>query len=275
LISKAHANPLIKNSFGEAAYDVSAAAGESYICDMLFTAGKAWWDMQHSSSENTAYQLLDFHVTVMVALHENERSSSLLGLSRPQFSAASLSKHDTRGHWSLYPSGKPSTKEQVQLPFSNKPPGTSDWFWLTDWQIDYSDPRIDPTSGWQYARSFEDADEAWTPVTPTTGYGWVRRRRWVRVMKRRMDLLKGHHVGGQPVDEMEDYLNDAEEIVLNSKLELDESNVSIQQLTVELRALEEAVQLLRAGVKSKFVTISAYCDFIHIFGFMNRGWKSV
>lgn len=44
LIDEAHANPLIKNSFGEAAYDVSAAAGESYICEMLQKAEKEWWN---------------------------------------------------------------------------------------------------------------------------------------------------------------------------------------------------------------------------------------
>ena len=51
LLLESHANPLIKNNFGEAAYDVSAAAGESYICDMLHKAGKVWWQMQHTSSE--------------------------------------------------------------------------------------------------------------------------------------------------------------------------------------------------------------------------------
>lgn len=190
--------------------------------------------------------MLDFHVTVMVVIHENERSSSLLGLSRPHFSTGSLTKGDVRGPWSLSPSGKPSTKEEVMLPLKSNQ--HSDWFWLTDWQIDYSDPRIDPTSGWQYARSFEDPDHVWTPVTPTSGYGWVRRRIWTRVMKRRMDLLKGNHIGSQ--QEPQDYLCQAEDIVQNSKSECDPAFISIQQLTVELRALEESVQLLRAGVKN-------------------------
>ncbi|CAO3641699.1 unnamed protein product [Mucor hiemalis] len=250
LLTESHANPLIKNNFGEAAYDVSAAAGESYICEMLHKAGKLWWQMQHTTTEDSSYNLLDFHVTVMVVIHENQRSSSLLGLSKPQFSTASLTKGDVRGPWSLSPSGQQSTKEQVTLPIE-KAKTVSDWFWLTDWQIDYSDPRIDPTSGWQYARSsFDEKDEAWTPVTPTSGYGWVRRRIWVRVMKRRMDLLKGSHVGGSQVEE-DDYLCQAEDTVQNSKLEENPAAASdIQQFTLELRALEEAVQLLRAGVKN-------------------------
>jgi hypothetical protein len=28
---------------------VSAAAGESYICEMLHKAGKLWWQMQHTT----------------------------------------------------------------------------------------------------------------------------------------------------------------------------------------------------------------------------------
>jgi hypothetical protein len=221
------------------------------LCIYLYT--KLEYLGTASVSSPSHYNLLDFHVTVMVVIHENERSSSLLGLSKPQFSAASLTKHDIRGSWSLSPSGRPSTKEQVQLPI-NTSTNTSDWFWLTDWQIDYSDPRIDPTSGWQYARSFDDADDLWTPVTPTSGYGWVRRRIWVRVMKRRMDLAKGSHIGSQSISEEEDYLCEAEDIVQNSKLDPAVAAVeepSIQQLTLELRALEEAAQLLRAGVKSK------------------------
>jgi hypothetical protein len=190
----------------------------------------------------------------MVMIHENERSSSLLGLSKLQFSAAFLAKHDVRGPWSFSPSGQSSTKEEVMLPSSSSSSNSSDWFWLTDWQIDCSDPRIDPTSGWQYARSFEDPDENWTPVTPTSGYGWVRRRIWTRVMKRRMDLLKGSHVGGLFMEEQQDYLYQAQDIVQNSKLEdveeeEEEESSHIKQLTIELRALEEAVQLLRAGVK--------------------------
>lgn len=53
LLTESHANPLIKNNFGEAAYDVSAAAGESYICEMLHKAGKLWWQMQHTTTEGT------------------------------------------------------------------------------------------------------------------------------------------------------------------------------------------------------------------------------
>ncbi|KAI9483523.1 MAG: ankyrin repeat-containing domain protein [Benjaminiella poitrasii] len=208
LLDEGHASPLIKNKFGETAYDVSAAAGESYICEMLEKSGRKWWHLQHTegvlnpknkraSMFGATYNILEYHVTVIVILHENQRcSSSLLsGLSRPQFSDTYLTKEETstRGSWSLHPSGTPSSKELVMLPPSSMDTYQhrrisisasinqqllSDWFWLTDWQIDYSDPRVDPTSGWQYSKSFEEDDSNWTPVAPTNGYNWVRRRRW-------------------------------------------------------------------------------------------------
>ncbi|KAG0174666.1 hypothetical protein DFQ28_005264 [Apophysomyces sp. BC1034] len=260
LLEEAHANPLIKNSFREAAYDVSAAACKSYICEMLEKAGRKWWDMRHlegsepsSASHGSTYDLLQFHVTVMIVLHENQRSTSILGLSRPHFSSSALTKHDTRGPWSLHPSGVRSSKDQVDLPADASGRGGSNWFWLTDWQIDYSDPRIDPTSGWQYARSFDEADDSWTPVAPTGGYGWVRRRRWVRVIKRRMDLAKGNHRGVEGEDSdaesQSDYVYQAEEIVQNVKQEDGNTKPTIQNLTRELRAYEEATQVLLAGIK--------------------------
>jgi hypothetical protein len=52
LLDEAHANPLIKNNFGEAAYDVSAAAQESYICEMLEKSGRKWWHLQHTEGKN-------------------------------------------------------------------------------------------------------------------------------------------------------------------------------------------------------------------------------
>lgn len=46
LLDEAHANPLLKNHIGEAAYDASAASREAYICEILEKAGKKWWHTQ-------------------------------------------------------------------------------------------------------------------------------------------------------------------------------------------------------------------------------------
>ncbi|KAI8642027.1 FYVE zinc finger-domain-containing protein [Parasitella parasitica] len=282
LLDEAHANPLIKNNFGEAAYDVSAAAGESYICEMLEKAGRRWWHHQHTegvlnpgnkraSKFGATYDLLEFHVTVIVILHENQRATSLLGLSRPQFSENYLMKTDARGPWSLHPSGTPSSKEMVNLPATStnnhRISNLSNWFWLTDWQLDYSNPRVDPTSGWQYSKSFNDDDDAWTPVAPTSGYSWVRRRRWVRVMKRRMDLTKGSHrgdslaianieeededEGSQDQQGQEDYLLQVEAII-NQTIKLGDATDNgdtVQTKKHNLEKYKQAIDLLNTSIQ--------------------------
>ncbi|KAJ1925958.1 hypothetical protein IWQ60_004219 [Tieghemiomyces parasiticus] len=112
---------------------------------------------------------------------------------------------------------------------------TSDWFWLTDWSLDTTHPQVNPDDGWQYARAFYLPDAYWIPepkavllnalpptdlvdssvarqafpwtlpegtiLPPVTNNSWVRRRRWVRVMKRKVDLAQmlatphTHHEG--------------------------------------------------------------------------------
>ena len=79
-------------------------------------------------------------------------------------------------------------------------------------------PGVDAEEGWQYAHSFEDSEESWTSEQPPqlqrllagsgamaaglggsgsssgsrsrsgTPQSWVRRRRWVRVLRRRLDI---------------------------------------------------------------------------------------
>lgn len=89
----------------------------------------------------------------------------------------------------------------------------------SDWTLDVTHPRVDAEEGWQYAGSFKDADDRWVAEKPpqlqrilngsgvvAAGFGasssgslsssnpnrahpsWVRRRRWVRVMRRRLDI---------------------------------------------------------------------------------------
>lgn len=91
----------------------------------------------------------------------------------------------------------------------------------SDWTLDVTHPGVDAEEGWQYAHTFEAPDDAWTAEQPPqlqrllTGSGamtaglsgsgsrgtngssgsrsgapqsWVRRRRWVRVMRRRLDI---------------------------------------------------------------------------------------
>ncbi|TFY57140.1 hypothetical protein EVJ58_g7208 [Rhodofomes roseus] len=114
----------------------------------------------------------------------------------------------------------------VPRPGSSREGTERSHFWLSDWTLDVTHPGVDADDGWQYAHSFDDPDEAWTAELPpqlerlldgngavSAGFGgsrsrsgsaassssrspsnssgsqnWVRRRRWVRVMRRRLDI---------------------------------------------------------------------------------------
>ena len=93
------------------------------------------------------------------------------------------------------------------------------FFTSSDWTLDVTLPEVDAETGWQYAQGFDDPDDQWTPEPPprlerllagspavaalgasgsssssrsrsglAPGHSWVRRRRWVRVMRRRLDI---------------------------------------------------------------------------------------
>ena len=79
------------------------------------------------------------------------------------------------------------------------------WMWISDWTIDLTSPLGSPLDGWSYAPSFDTPAHEWTATLPlvsasasasesgsgsggTASQKWVRRRKWVRVMRRRLDL---------------------------------------------------------------------------------------
>lgn len=82
------------------------------------------------------------------------------------------------------------------------PTGEPAYFWLSDWFVDLTDPSSSHEDGWSYATSFDALPNDWSSEPPPElkrileggggitlgGQKWVRRRRWVRVMKRRLDL---------------------------------------------------------------------------------------
>lgn len=98
-------------------------------------------------------------------------------------------------------------------------------------------PDVDAETGWQYAQSFDDPDDQWKAEPParlerllaggsavaslsasgsggslrsrpgtTSAHSWVRRRRWVRVMRRRLDIPPLPFLG--PDGEYHHWLND-------------------------------------------------------------------
>ncbi|GAA5821257.1 hypothetical protein JCM3770_007386 [Rhodotorula araucariae] len=85
--------------------------------------------------------------------------------------------------------------------------GEPAWIWLSDWVVDVTSPSSSAQDGWSYAPSFSAPADEWSPSPPadvlraldggaaglaalagSAGRKYVRRRRWVRLMRRRLDL---------------------------------------------------------------------------------------
>ncbi|CAG8499238.1 3671_t:CDS:2 [Paraglomus occultum] len=266
------ADPLLKNSIGEAAYDVAAVSQEIYICELLEKAERDCWkakkalsgqysfsDFTSSPSTDQPYDVYAFHSNVPIVIHENERASSSFPMLRSgaaKYSASYLLKSDVRGPWSL-PNGKPTTKSAIGLPSDSRSSSASvisssslsktlnEWFWLTDWQIDMSYPRVD-ADGWQYARSFDDSDSLWLPAPPAGANNWVRRRRWVRITKRQFK------VDGTAASELmrksqsltlegDNYVERAEALLNKHR------NISLSD---QIARHKDAIEILKEGIKT-------------------------
>lgn len=265
------ANPLLRNKFGETAYDAAAASAYPYVCELLEDAEKDWWTGRHRSTNgaiidvgeitgNAEYEPLKFHVTIPIMLYENQRAvSSFIGLTKPDFSASSLLKHELP--WTSYPGNEPTHKQFVQLPPLSYNPGglnQSAWFWLSDWHVDQSHPLVDAITGWQYSKSFDTPDEQWLRQQPASGTHWVRRRRWFRVMKKRVDVEGAM----QPETVENDYLMTAESIFGTTNNENDAEDFSREW---RIHIYNQAIRTLIDGVKGK---TSGSLEFQHIFLFV-------
>lgn len=245
LLAKQNANPLIRNKWGETAYDAASAVFEVWICEVLQQAEAERW-----RGTMTPYNPLLVHTTLPIILYEYQRLDLRLKTvatsgGRPKFSASGLGKRGRRAPYELKlprPDDDtgvrlvPATRSGVQLPLRDAPwdiphpvnvdrpaPDITErsHFWLSDWTLDVTHPGVDAEEGWQYAQSFDDPDERWTgerspqleriltgsgvvaagfggsssrnaslssPIPGRTTPTWVRRRRWVRIMRRRLDI---------------------------------------------------------------------------------------
>ncbi|KAG5637455.1 hypothetical protein H0H81_004472 [Sphagnurus paluster] len=242
LLSKQSANPLVRNNWGETAYDAAAAVFEVWICEVLQQAESERW-----RGTTIPYNPLAVHTTVPLILYENQRLDTRLKTlavsgGRPKFSASGLGKHGRRPPFELrlptmdVENGVREVgawRSDIQLPLRVTPwalphpephdrthdGGERSHFWLSDWTLDVTHPGVDAVEGWQYSHSFNDPDDQWTADTPgqlervltgssviVTSLGdsprrmnssgssnrssqtWVRRRRWVRIMRRRLDI---------------------------------------------------------------------------------------
>ncbi|KAJ7228783.1 FYVE-domain-containing protein, partial [Mycena pura] len=254
LLTKQSTNPLVRNNWGETAYDAAAAVFEVWICQVLQKAEAERW-----RGTIVPYNPLSVHTTVPLVLYENQRLDSRLKTlavsgGRPKFSASGLGRQGRPAPFQLkLPRVDEETgvreiaawRSDVQLPTRVDPwnlpkPGPCDrhaadtversHFWLrlthspslrSDWTLDVTPPGVDAEEGWQYAHHFSDPDDQWMAEKPpqleralagtgivSSGLGssssrrgspssssnsrssltWVRRRRWVRVLRRRLDI---------------------------------------------------------------------------------------
>ncbi|KAJ3034215.1 hypothetical protein HDV00_005262 [Rhizophlyctis rosea] len=251
------ANPLLRNTYGDTAYDLAAQSEEAYICELLEEAEKHWIERQSRdrsrdpSRRSRSLQTQVQHNTVVEIIHENQRS----GFLSNKYSGANLTRNDTRGPWSA-PSGTPMSRDEVVLPTVRAAQSNQmvrGWFWLTDWKVDTKHPRVENAEGWQYARAFDEPDAQWVPAPSGSVLmgGWVRRRRWIRVRKRRLDVEveggDGDGAGNElsPEREESDYVVEAKTLVESFPKAAIEAGVD--GVKGELRRYEDAIQLLLQG----------------------------
>ncbi|KAF9364313.1 hypothetical protein BGX34_001899 [Mortierella sp. NVP85] len=123
------------------------------------------------------------------------------------------------------------------------------WFWLTEWVIDKTDPNVD-SEGWQYGKSLVESNQQWTAIPPTSGGNWVRRRKWIRVMKKRLDLITSpgdtaeNIEDGQPSFGQEMAGNYTKRANLALRL-----NDGFTDKVQELQRYSQAIQILLYGIK--------------------------
>lgn len=192
--------------------------------------------------------------------------------------------------------------------------------------MDVTQPNADAEDGWQYANSFESLDEEWTADQPPqlqrlmTGAGavavglsgqssrasssrspavaaqsWVRRRRWVRVMRRRLDIpplpfldpdgkmyhftADGHFIpfmepspneeeeGGQELSAMPSTgLPSAQDYVARARYHAGSSTESPTDSTSAVEARRAIAKLVRATTELRQGILSAWSDFPEIPG---------
>ena len=109
LLTKQSANPLVRNNWGETAYDASAAVFEVWICEVrqlllsasatsdFFSQVLSRFEAEQWRHSSTTYDTLAVHTTVPLILYENQRLDTRLKTlavsgGRPKFSPSGLGK---------------------------------------------------------------------------------------------------------------------------------------------------------------------------------------
>ena len=143
LLNKQAANPLVRNNWGETAYDAAAAVFEIWICEVLQKAEVDRW-----RESSTVYDPLAVHMAVPLIVYEHQRLDTRLKTlavtgGRPRFSHSGLGRHGRRFPFELrLPKADPAVgkkevpawRSDVQLPLRENPwtlpiPGNQDGSW--------------------------------------------------------------------------------------------------------------------------------------------------
>ncbi len=151
LLNKQSANPLVRNNWGETAYDVAAAVFEVWICevyDLLYSLTrihelirsffvqvlqKAEAEKWHGTT--VPYNPLAVHTTVPLILYEHQRLDMRLKTlavsgGKPKFSASGLGRRGRRAPFELRlptpdenagQKALPAWRSDVQLPLREDP----------------------------------------------------------------------------------------------------------------------------------------------------------
>lgn len=147
LLSKQSADPLVRNNWGETAYDAAAAVFEVWVCEVRYRTLREMHELTIPSSKvlqkaeaekwlnsSVKYNPLAVHTAVPLIIHEHQRLDSrfkTLAVSggRPKFSASGLGRKGRRSPFELRmppnDSGNaidvPAWRTDVQLPFIESP----------------------------------------------------------------------------------------------------------------------------------------------------------
>lgn len=222
---KAGADPLLLNTYGDSAYDLSAQSELLQSCQLL----------ESHESKHLPPNQRPKRSAQLALLHENQRSTVL---SPRSFSASNLARSDIRGPFST-PTCKPLHPDSYHLPLETDPKTGEkkrEWYWLSEWHPDPDHYNTDE-EGWEYARDFEDSE--WAPGMPAnvTLGTWVRRRRWIRAMKRRKEEVGGASAaGGNEREDKVDYLEKAKGL--------------LGEGAARPETVERALQILLAGISA-------------------------
>ncbi|KZS92959.1 hypothetical protein SISNIDRAFT_485905 [Sistotremastrum niveocremeum HHB9708] len=173
--------------------DSSAGYGGEPTGDLIAQPQQSSLDFHEITVNGSAQEIYTEHSDIFkwATLYENQRGITMF--SSPYYSSASLLPNDPP------PFTLPHSDDGHEIPpvssLEAYPLPSPMWMWVSKyWMVDMrGDEHIDP-EGWEFNWSFRK--KGWRScVGPLSAGGWVRRRRWVRLMMCPARLEMSHSSG--------------------------------------------------------------------------------